>query len=70
MRPQTAFGSQANSAIEIGVVGAGGRGNWISDLFVEFAGARVVAVAEPFEDGGTAAIAKYKIRSVERVQGP
>ena len=27
LKPQTAFGSQANSAVEIGLVGCGGRGN-------------------------------------------
>jgi myo-inositol 2-dehydrogenase / D-chiro-inositol 1-dehydrogenase len=61
LRPETVFGSQANSAIEIGLVGAGGRGNWITDLFVEYTGARVVAVAEPFEDRRGAAIGKYKV---------
>jgi predicted dehydrogenase len=58
--PQTAFGSQANSAIEIGIVGAGGRGNWIADLFIEYTGARVVAIAEPFQDRRDAAVNKYK----------
>src|ERR671912_623797 len=64
LRPETVFGSQANSAVEIGVVGAGGRGNWISDLFIEHTGARVVAIAEPFEDRRGAAVAKYKLDAV------
>jgi myo-inositol 2-dehydrogenase/D-chiro-inositol 1-dehydrogenase len=50
LRPETVFGSQANSAIEIGIVGCGGRGNWIGPFFVEYAGARVVALADPFRD--------------------
>lgn len=61
LRPETVFGSQANSAVEIGIVGAGGRGNWIGDLFIEHTGARVVAIAEPFEDRRNAAVAKYKL---------
>ena len=46
LRPQTVFGSQANSTVEVGLVGCGGRGNWIAPFFPEHAGARVVAVAD------------------------
>jgi len=49
LKPETVFGTQANSALEIGIVGCGGRGNWIMPFFVEF-GARVVALADPFRD--------------------
>lgn len=44
--PETVFGSQANSTVEFGLVGCGGRGNWISPFFSEYAGARLVAVAD------------------------
>ena len=30
VRPETAFGYQANSTVELGLVGCGSRGNWIS----------------------------------------
>jgi predicted dehydrogenase len=50
LKPQTVFGSQANSAVEVGVAGVGGRGNWIGNFFVEQAGARVVALADVFHD--------------------
>lgn len=50
LRPETAFGSQANSAIELGVIGCGGRGSWIAGLFQEHTGARIVALADPFQD--------------------
>ena len=46
LAPQTVFGSQANSTVEVGLVGCGGRGNWISPLFVEHAGVRFVAAAD------------------------
>jgi len=46
LKPQTVFGTAANSAVEVGIVGCGGRGNWIAPFFPEFAGARVVAVAD------------------------
>lgn len=44
----TAFGTQANSAMEIGVVGCGGRGAYVGGLFIEFTGARITALADPF----------------------
>ena len=46
LKPQTVFGTQANSAVEVGLIGCGGRGNWIAPFFPEFTGARVVAVAD------------------------
>ena len=35
LKPQTVFGTQANSAVELGIIGMGGRGNWIAGHFVE-----------------------------------
>ena len=49
LKPETVFGTQASSALEVGIVGCGGRGNWIAPFFLEF-GARVVALADPFRD--------------------
>jgi predicted dehydrogenase len=46
LRPETVFGTQANSAVEVGIVGCGGRGNWIGPFFPEYAGARIVALAD------------------------
>ncbi len=46
LNSSTAFGSAANSTVEIGLVGCGGRGNWIAPFFPEFTGARIVALAD------------------------
>jgi hypothetical protein len=46
LKPKTVFGTQANSTVEVGLVGCGGRGNWIAPFFPEFTGARWVAVAD------------------------
>ncbi len=46
VKPETAFGSQANSAVEIGILGCGGRGTLIGGLFKEFTGARIVAFGD------------------------
>ena len=43
-------GAAANSAVALGLVGAGGRGNWIADLFVKNTNARIVALADLFDD--------------------
>jgi hypothetical protein len=47
LKPETAFSYQANSAVEIGIVGCGGRGNYVGNFFVEYTGAKVVALADP-----------------------
>ncbi|MCW5981223.1 MAG: Gfo/Idh/MocA family oxidoreductase [Bryobacteraceae bacterium] len=61
LKPATAFGSQANSAIRLGITGCGGRGNFVGDLFKEYAGARITALHDPFEDRVTATVAKLNL---------
>jgi len=46
LKPETVFGSQANSAIEFGLVGCGSRGTMIAGMFVEHTGARLVALGD------------------------
>ncbi|HET8549036.1 MAG TPA: Gfo/Idh/MocA family oxidoreductase [Bryobacteraceae bacterium] len=50
LKPETVFGSQANSAIEVGIIGCGGRGGFIGGFFKEFTGARIVGLHDPFAD--------------------
>jgi predicted dehydrogenase len=50
LKPETVFGTQANSAIEIGLVGCGGRGNMIGGLFRELTGARIAALHDVYAD--------------------
>jgi myo-inositol 2-dehydrogenase / D-chiro-inositol 1-dehydrogenase len=61
LKPETVFGTQANSAVEVGIIGCGGRGNYIGNFFVEHAGARVVALADAFRDRLEPAAAKFKV---------
>jgi len=67
--PGTAFGTQANSAVEIGLIGAGGRGNWIGNFFVERAGARIAALADAFIDRLETAGAKFGVPANRRYRG-
>ncbi len=47
--PQFVRGTQANSKIELGVVGCGGRGAWIANLFARHPGYQITAVADYFQ---------------------
>jgi myo-inositol 2-dehydrogenase / D-chiro-inositol 1-dehydrogenase len=35
LKPEIVFGTQANSTVELGLVGCGSRGNWIAPFFPE-----------------------------------
>src|ERR1051326_6157506 len=69
LKPQTVFGSPANSAVEIGIVGCGGRGNWIRGHFKEHTGARIVALADVFQDRLESTAAKFSVESACRFLG-
>ena len=70
LKPQTVFGSPANSTVEIGLIGCGSRGNWIAPFFPEHAGARVVAVAEVVKSRLDATREKLKVDAGRAYWGP
>jgi predicted dehydrogenase len=43
-------GTQANSKIDLGLIGCGGRGKWIANLFTEHGGFHIAAAADYFQD--------------------
>jgi predicted dehydrogenase len=49
LKPETVFGSQANSALEMGVIGCGYRGRYDAYMLKEHTGARFVAMHDIFE---------------------
>ena len=49
-QPELVAGTEANSKITLALIGCGGRGNWIADLFVEHGGYQFVATADYFPD--------------------
>jgi myo-inositol 2-dehydrogenase / D-chiro-inositol 1-dehydrogenase len=69
LKPESAFGYPANSAVEIGLVGCGSRGNWVTDFFIEFTGSRVVALADAFQAPLDEARTKYKAESTRSYAG-
>jgi myo-inositol 2-dehydrogenase / D-chiro-inositol 1-dehydrogenase len=50
LKPHTAFGYQANSAVRLGLLGCGSRGTAVSTSFSKNTAAQVVALADLFPD--------------------
>jgi len=50
LEAKSVFGTPANSAVNMGIIGCGGRGTHLGVSFMENTGARVTAVADLFED--------------------
>jgi myo-inositol 2-dehydrogenase/D-chiro-inositol 1-dehydrogenase len=50
MKPSLIRGTEANSVIELGMIGCGGRGTWIARLFQDTGKYRFVACADYFQD--------------------
>lgn len=68
-RPEWVFGADANSKIEIGIIGSGGRGRWISNLFGEHGGYKVVACADYFQEQVDELGEKYGVEPARRYTG-
>jgi predicted dehydrogenase len=50
LRPELVRASRANAKVDIGIIGCGGRGSWIADLFQKHGGYNVVALADYFPE--------------------
>jgi predicted dehydrogenase len=50
LRPRIVWGTQANSAIRLGLLGCGGRGRNVMGSFLENTGAVVTAIGDMFQD--------------------
>jgi myo-inositol 2-dehydrogenase / D-chiro-inositol 1-dehydrogenase len=59
IRPELVRGTAANSAVRVGLLGCGGRGTEDSTNLVDTGGARVVALADMFQDQLNAARATF-----------
>ena len=70
LKPETVFGYQANSTVEVGLVGCGGRGNWLAPFFPEHTGARMVAVADVMRDRLESTRTKLKVDAGRAYYGP
>jgi len=50
IRPESVYGAPANSAIRLGIIGCGGRGNSVANDFIRNTETRVVGLADLFDD--------------------
>jgi predicted dehydrogenase len=50
VKPETAFGYQANSAVSFGVIGTGGRGVYVGTHMTNVSGAKLAAICDIFPD--------------------
>src|SRR4051812_35977041 len=59
LRPEIVRGSQANSALTVGLLGAGRRGTAISGIFAKNEFARIAAICDIYPDQIEAASKKF-----------
>ena len=69
LKPSLVFGAKANSVLEIGLLGCGGRGGWIAKLFADSGKYRFVACADYFQDKVDKVGDAQKIDAVRRYTG-
>ena len=67
--PRLVTGTEANSKIDFGLIGCGGRGRWIADLFQKHGGYNVVALADYFPDRVNSAGDQFKVPAAMRFTG-
>src|SRR5690606_37046952 len=67
--PKTAFGSEANSKMELGLIGCGSRGPWIANFFEHHTNTKCTAVHDYFRDKVTAAGERFQIPENRRFVG-
>ncbi|MBC8182900.1 Gfo/Idh/MocA family oxidoreductase [candidate division KSB1 bacterium] len=69
INPNLIQSSQANSKIKLGLIGCGGRGTWITNLFQNYGGYEIIAAADYFEDRVNAFGDRFNIPSDRRFTG-
>lgn len=66
IKPELVRGTKANSKIALGVIGCGGRGTWITNLFIEHGEYQIAAAADYFQDRVDAFGEKYHVGQSRR----
>jgi predicted dehydrogenase len=69
VKPEQVRGAGANSKIKLGLIGCGGRGTWIANLFQQHGGYDVAAVADYFQDRVDNAGGKLGVPEANRFTG-
>jgi predicted dehydrogenase len=66
VKPKLVRGTEANSKIRLGMIGCGGRGKWIANLFQEHGGYEIVASADYFQDRADTFGEKFSVNLAHR----
>jgi myo-inositol 2-dehydrogenase/D-chiro-inositol 1-dehydrogenase len=69
IKPKLVYGTEANSKVDLGLIGCGGRGTWIAELFAKHGGYNVVAVADYFQDRVDGSGGKLGVDNARRYTG-
>ena len=69
LSPNLVKGAEANAKIDIGLIGCGGRGRWIADLFRKNGGYNIAAVADYFPDRADEAGKQFEVPEDKRFTG-
>lgn len=69
LSPERVFGSQANSKINVGIIGTGGRGTFDGETLVNTGKAQVVALADYFEFAAQEAASKFGVEAARCFNG-
>lgn len=69
VKPGSARGTPANSRLELGIIGSGGRGEFIGTLFEQHTNSKVVALHDYFADRVDALGAKLSVDAQARFTG-
>jgi len=69
VKPKHVRGYGANSKVDLGVIGCGGRGTWITGLFKEHGGYNIVAVSDYFQDRIDNCGGKFDVSQSRRYSG-
>ncbi|HEX8985281.1 MAG TPA: Gfo/Idh/MocA family oxidoreductase [Bryobacteraceae bacterium] len=71
IKPELVRGTQANSAVRVGLLGCGGRGTGVAEGMEKNAGARISALGDMFEDQVTKAKGTFtKVEASQVFTGP
>lgn len=69
LKPELLRGAEANSKLALGLIGCGGRGQWIANLFQQHGGFELVAAADYFQDQVDVVGEKFKLPASKRFTG-
>jgi len=69
VKPELVHSYNAGTKINLGIIGCGGRGIWIADLFKQHGGYNIVAAADYFQDRVDALGSKFDIEQAHHYTG-